>query len=157
MSSCNINNKDVNNFDLQEVQRSIIKKYRSKLWTPFIKGVKEYNMINDGDHIAVCISGGKDSLVLAKLLQEMQAHTNTNFKLSFISMDPGFNQENKDLLLDTCNKLGIDVDIFETEIFDIVEKIAKDYPCFMCAKMRRGALYSYAEKIGANKKALGHH
>lgn len=142
---------------LSEIEKSIIKKYRKQLWTPFIRGVKEYEMINDGDKIAVCISGGKDSLLLAKLLQEMQRHGQTKFELEFIAMNPGFNQGNYQMLTDTCKDLGIDVDVFKTDIFAIVDKIAKDYPCYMCARMRRGALYEYAQSIGCNKIALGHH
>ncbi len=143
--------------DVREIERSIIKKYRKQLWTPFIKGVKEFEMIEDGDKIAVCISGGKDSLLLAKLLQEMQRHGTTKFELEFIAMNPGFNDANYDMLVKSCNDLGIEVDVFKTDIFAIVEKIAKDYPCYMCAKMRRGALYDYAQSKGCNKIALGHH
>ncbi len=143
--------------EIKEIERSIIKKYRKQLWTPFIKGVKEYQMIEDGDKIAVCISGGKDSLLLAKLLQEMQRHSNTNFELEFIAMNPGFNDANYEMLKQSCSDLGIPVDIFKTEIFKIVEKIASDYPCYMCARMRRGALYEYAQSKGCNKIALGHH
>lgn len=143
--------------EVSEIERSIIKKFRKQLWTPFTKGVKEYDMINDGDSIAVCISGGKDSLLLAKLLQELQKHGATKFDLKFIAMNPGFNDANYQMLVDTCQALGIEVDIFKTDIFAIVEKIAKDYPCYMCAKMRRGALYEYAQSLGCNKIALGHH
>lgn len=143
--------------DIVEIERSIIKKYRKQLWTPFIKGVKEFEMIQDGDKIAVCISGGKDSLLLAKLLQEMQKHGTTKFELEFIAMNPGFNDANYEMLVKSCKDLGIEVDVFKTDIFAIVEKIAKDYPCYMCAKMRRGALYDYAQSKGCNKIALGHH
>lgn len=143
--------------EVSEIERSIIKKFRKQLWTPFTKGVKEYEMIQDGDSIAVCISGGKDSLLLAKLLQELQKHGATKFDLKFIAMNPGFNDANYQMLVDTCQALGIEVDIFKTDIFAIVEKIAKDYPCYMCAKMRRGALYEYAQSLGCNKIALGHH
>lgn len=143
--------------DVVEIERSIIKKYRKQLWTPFIKGVKEFEMIQDGDKIAVCISGGKDSLLLAKLLQEMQKHGTTKFELEFIAMNPGFNDANYEMLVNSCKDLGIEVDVFKTDIFAIVEKIAKDYPCYMCAKMRRGALYDYAQSKGCNKIALGHH
>lgn len=143
--------------DVKYIENTIIKKYRKYLWTPFIKGVKEYQMINDGDKIAVCISGGKDSLLLAKLLQEMQKHGATKFELEFIAMNPGFNDANYEMLVQSCNDLGIDVKVFKTEIFAVVEKIAKDYPCYMCARMRRGALYDYAQSLGCNKIALGHH
>ncbi|WOO87487.1 ATP-binding protein [Mollicutes bacterium LVI A0039] len=143
--------------DVKDIERSIIKKFRKQLWTPFIKGVKEFEMIADGDRIAVCISGGKDSLLLAKLLQEMQKHSTTKFELEFIAMNPGFNDANYEMLVSSCKDLGIEVDVFKTEIFAIVEKIAKDYPCYMCARMRRGALYEYAQSKGCNKIALGHH
>lgn len=142
---------------ISEIERSIIKKYRKQLWTPFIKGVKEYELITDGDKIAVCISGGKDSLLLAKLLQEMQRHSKTSFELKFIAMNPGFNQANYELLVKSCADLGIEVEVFNTDIFAVAEKIAKDYPCYLCARMRRGALYDYAQKLGCNKIALGHH
>ncbi len=140
-----------------DIERSIIKKYRKQLWTPFIKGVKEFEMVDDGDKIAVCISGGKDSLLLAKLMQEMQRHTNTDFELEFIAMNPGFNDINYEMLTNTCKKIGIDVKVFDSNIFEVVEKIAKDYPCYMCARMRRGALYDFAKQLGCNKIALGHH
>lgn len=143
--------------DVKEIERSIIKKYRKTLWTKFIKGVQEYEMVQDGDKIAVCISGGKDSLLLAKLLQELQKHSKYNFELKFIAMNPGFLDVNYKMLKKSCKELDIDVDIFDTEIFGIVEKIAKEYPCYMCARMRRGALYDYAKKLGCNKIALGHH
>lgn len=143
--------------DVKDIERSIIKKYRKYLWTPFIRGVQEYQMINDGDKIAVCISGGKDSLLLAKLLQEMQRHSKTKFELEFIAMNPGFNDANYEMLVQSCKDLGVEVDVFRTEIFAVVEKIAKDYPCYMCARMRRGALYEYAQSKGCNKIALGHH
>ncbi len=157
VDSCPIIEIEDNFKPIMEIERSIIKKYRKTLWTPFIKGVKEFDMINDGDKVAVCISGGKDSLLLAKLLQEMQKHTNTNFELEFIAMDPGFNDINYEMLQNTCKKIGIDVKVFDTNIFEVVEKIASDYPCYMCARMRRGALYDYAKSLGCNKIALGHH
>lgn len=147
----------MNNFDLQELERSIITKFRSKLWSKFTKGINDYNLVKEGDKIAVCISGGKDSLLMAKLFQELQRHGNINFELEFISMNPGFDEDNTALLRDTTEKLGIPVKEFDTKIFDIAYKIAKDYPCFICAKMRRGALYDYAQKLGCNKIALGHH
>ncbi len=142
---------------ISEIEKSIIKKYRKDLWSPFIKGIKEFDMIQDGDKIAVCVSGGKDSILLAKSLQQLQRYSDVNFELKYIAMDPGFNDSNKSMLINTAKEVGIDLDVFSTEIFAIVQKIAKDYPCYMCARMRRGALYEYAQKIGCNKIALGHH
>ncbi len=143
--------------DIVDIERSIIKKYRTQLWTPFMRGVNEYEMIAEGDKIAVCISGGKDSLLLAKLMQELQRHGNKKFELKFIAMNPGFNDANYQKLKSSCEDLHIDIDIFDTQIFNIVEQIASDYPCYMCARMRRGSLYEYAQKLGCNKIALGHH
>ncbi|MTI49583.1 tRNA 2-thiocytidine biosynthesis TtcA family protein [Sporosalibacterium faouarense] len=142
---------------LQEIERSIITTYRKYLWSKFTKAVNEYNLIEDGDKIAVAISGGKDSLLMAKLLQELNKHGKTNFELEFIAMNPGFHESNKELLLDNCNHLNIPVKIFESDIFKVVDHIANDYPCYMCARMRRGALYSKAQELGCNKLALGHH
>ena len=113
--------------------------------------------MEEGDVIGVAISGGKDSLLMAKLFQEMQKHGVSNFKLEFIAMDPGFHETNRELLLANCAYLNIPVKLFESRIFDIVDHIAKDYPCYMCARMRRGALYSKAQELGCNKLALGHH
>lgn len=144
-------------FDVKEVERNLITKYRKKIWSPFTKAVNEYTLIEDGDHIAVCISGGKDSLILSKLLQEMQKYSKINFKLSFIAMNPGFNKVNLENLKKNCHALNIEVEIFETKIFDVVGKIASDYPCYLCSKMRRGSLYDYAQQLGCNKIALGHH
>jgi tRNA 2-thiocytidine biosynthesis protein TtcA len=140
-----------------EIERSIITKYRKHIWGNFIKAIKEFNLIEDGDKIAVAISGGKDSLLMAKLFQELRAHGNGNFELEFIAMDPGYHPDVKRLLIENCEYLNIPIQIFESGIFDIVDKIAKDYPCYMCAKMRRGALYKKAGALGCNKLALGHH
>lgn len=157
MSSCNIKREIKETKDSKSIENSIIKKYRKQLWTKFIKGSKEFNMINPGDKIAICISGGKDSLLLAKLFQEYQKHVDSSIELHFICMDPGFTKYNRNLLEKTCQDLDIPLDIFETQVFEIVEEIAADYPCYMCARMRRGNLYAYAEKLGCNKIALGHH
>lgn len=142
---------------LMEIERSIIKKYRKNIWGNFIKAIKEFNLIEDGDKIAVAISGGKDSILMAKLFQELRIHGNGNFELEFIAMDPGYHPDIKKLLIENCEYLNIPIHIFESGIFDIVDKIAKDYPCYMCAKMRRGALYKKAAELGCNKLALGHH
>lgn len=142
---------------LEDIERSIIKTYRKHIWTKFIKAIKEYELVEDGDKIAVAISGGKDSLLMAKLFQELQKHGNRNFELEFIAMDPGYHGEIKELLIDNCNYLEIPVQVYEANIFEVADKIAKDYPCYMCARMRRGALYGKAKELGCNKLALGHH
>ena len=142
---------------LDEIEKSIQKRYRSELWSPFIKGLKEIEMVKDGDRIAVAISGGKDSLLLAKLFQELKRASKTDFELVFISMNPGFNEINLINLKKNLEHLEIPCEIYNDNIFEIAEKIAKDYPCYMCAKMRRGSLYSKATSYGCNKLALGHH
>lgn len=157
MSSCGININYGETKSKEEIQRSIITKYRKSLWTPFTKGINEYELIKDGDVVAVCVSGGKDSLLLAKMMEELQKYSQIKFEVKYIAMDPGFNDENETLLKGTCESLGINVDVFKTQIFSIVDEIAKDYPCYMCARMRRGALYDYAQELGCNKIALGHH
>lgn len=142
---------------LSEIERSLITDYRRPVWSKFIKAIKEYNLVEAGDKIAVAISGGKDSLIMAKLFQELQRHGNVNFELEYIAMDPGYHKNIKELLIDNCKYLNIPVMIFESRVFDIIDNIAKDYPCYMCAKMRRGALYAKAQELGCNKLALGHH
>ncbi len=142
---------------LVNAERALIKKYRREIWRPFIRALKEYDLIKDGDHIAVAISGGKDSLILAKLLQELQRHGQTDFKLSFLAMDPGFNKENRLGLEENAKKLAIPVQIYDNNLFSSVEKLAADKPCYLCARMRRGFLYEKAQSLGANKLALGHH
>lgn len=142
---------------LEEIERSLVKGYRKKIWSKFIKAVKEYNLVEEGDVIGVGISGGKDSLVMAKLFQELQRHGQVNFEVKFIAMDPGYHPQIKELLIDNCNYLNIPIHMFESQIFEVIDEIAKDYPCYMCARMRRGALYSEAQKLGCNKLALGHH
>lgn len=141
----------------KEIEKTIIKKYRKQLWRPFIKAINDYELIQENDVIAVCISGGKDSLLLAKLLQELQRHGKVKFDLKFIAMDPGFHQENRDGLINNCQILGIPVQLFESHIFDVVEKMGAEFPCYLCARMRRGALYNFAQELGCNKIALGHH
>ena len=141
----------------EEIEKSIQKKYRKYLWSPFIKAAKEFSLVEDKDRIAVAISGGKDSLLLAKLLQELQRASRTEFELVFISMNPGFNPENLENLKKNLDHLQIPCEIYDDNIFEIAEKMAKDYPCYMCAKMRRGSLYTKAVSLGCNKLALGHH
>lgn len=148
-------NQETKNF--VEIERSIQTKLRTKLWSPFIKGLKEFKMIEDGDKIAVAISGGKDSLLLAKLLQELKRTKVTDFELHFISMNPGFNSENLEGLKNNLELLNIPAEIYDDNIFEIAERMSKGSPCYLCAKMRRGSLYTKAESLGCNKLALGHH
>ena len=142
---------------LPEIERSLIKKYRKHIWTRFVKAIKEFELIKEGDKVAVGVSGGKDSMLMAKLFQELQKHGEVSFELEFIAMDPGYHENIRELLIENCKYLDIPIHLFESGIFKIVDKIAKDYPCYMCAKMRRGALYSKATELGCNKLALGHH
>ena len=142
---------------LADIERSIIKTYRKHIWAKFIKAIKEYELIEEGDKIAVAISGGKDSLLMAKLFQELQRNGQKNFELEFIAMDPGYHGEIRELLIENCEYLGIPVEVYDANIFDVADKIAKDYPCYMCARMRRGSLYGKAKELGCNKLALGHH
>lgn len=143
---------------LKDIERNIITKYRKNIWAKFIKALKEFNLVEEGDKIAVAVSGGKDSMLMAKLFQELHRHhKKVNFELEFIVADPGYHPDIKKLLIDNCNYLNIPIQIFDSGIFRIVDDIAKDYPCFMCAKMRRGALYNKAQELGCNKMALGHH
>ena len=140
----------------QKAEASIRKKFHKQLFTPFAKACKTYRLIEEGDRIAVCISGGKDSMLMAKLFQEIQRHRQVNFELVFLVMDPGYNKENRALIERNANALGIPITIFESDIFDAVDTIDKS-PCYICARMRRGYLYSNAKKLGCNKIALGHH
>jgi tRNA 2-thiocytidine biosynthesis protein TtcA len=142
---------------LQEIERSIITTYRKHIWSKFTRAVNDYKLVEEGDKVAVAISGGKDSILMAKLFQELKRHKKVNFELEFIVMDPGYHESVKSLLIDNCEHLNIPITIFESGIFDIIDEIAKDYPCYMCAKMRRGALYTRAQELGCNKLALGHH
>jgi len=140
----------------EKAELSIRKKFHKQLFSPFAKACKMYHLIEEGDHIAVCISGGKDSMLMAKLFQEIQKHRQCNFELTFLVMDPGYNKENRALIESNAKALGIPVTIFESEIFDAVDTIEKN-PCYLCARMRRGYLYSRAKELGCNKIALGHH
>ena len=138
------------------IERSIIKEYRKTIWRPFVKGLQEYEMIQDGDRVAVCISGGKDSMLLAKCLQQLKRQSNTKFELEFIVMDPGYQPENRKLIEENAALMNIPVRIFDSDIFDIVVDVDQS-PCYLCARMRRGYLYSHAKELGCNKIALGHH
>lgn len=142
---------------LQEIERSIIKTYRKHIWGKFVKAIKDYDLIQDGDKIAVGISGGKDSLLLAKLFQELHKNGRRNFELEFIAMDPGYHKDIRALLEENCDYLAIPVHIYDANVFEVAQEIASDNPCYMCARMRRGSLYSKAQELGCNKLALGHH
>lgn len=145
------------NLDKQtEIERSIIKKYRKGIWNRFIAAVKEYELVKEGDCIAVCISGGKDSMLLAKCMQQLQRHSTVPFDLKYIVMDPGYAEPNRRLIEENLKILGIDAEIFTSDIFDVAYN-AGGSPCYLCARMRRGALYAKAQSIGCNKIALGQH
>lgn len=141
----------------EQFERDIIKKYRPKLWARFIRALQDYKMIEEGDTVGVAISGGKDSLLLAKLLQEVKLHGDFDFNLVFISMDPGFSEENRQLIIHNCELLGIPVNLIRSDVFEVANKLDPNRPCYMCAKMRRGFLYTKAKEFGCNKLALGHH
>ena len=140
----------------KDAERSIIKKFKKTVWRPFTKAINEYEMIQDGDKIAVCISGGKDSMLMAKLFQELERHGRKNFEVVFLVMNPGYNEINYQTILNNAKMLNIPITVFRTEIFDTVADIT-DSPCYLCARMRRGYLYSKAQELGCNKIALGHH
>ena len=138
------------------IERSSTKKYRKRIWTPFISAVKNYHLINKGDRIAVCISGGKDSMLLAKLMQMLERYSEVPFEVTFLAMDPGYSAPNRQKIEENAQKLNIPLTIFETDIFSVANKTEKN-PCYLCARMRRGHLYSKARELGCNKIALGHH
>jgi len=138
------------------VERSIITKYRKTIWNRFIGGIKDYELIRPGDRVAVCISGGKDSMLMAKCFQQLHRHTEIPFELAFLVMDPGYRPANRELILHNAAMLEIPIQVFDTKIFDAVVDIPKS-PCYLCARMRRGYLYSRARELGCNKIALGHH
>ena len=142
--------------ECQKIERSIIKKYRKQLWTPFVVAVKRYELIQAGDKIAVCISGGKDSMLMAKLMQELQRHSEVPYELEFLVMDPGYNTRNRQKIESNAALMNIPITVFETNIFDVANQAEKN-PCYLCARMRRGHLYKKAQQLGCNKIALGHH
>ncbi len=139
-----------------KAERSIIKTYRKQIWSRFTKAVRDYELIKEGDKIAVCISGGKDSMLMAKCFQELHKYSDISFEVKYIVMDPGYSSENRQIIEENARKLNIPIEIFETDIFENVFHIDKN-PCYICARMRRGHLYNYAKNIGCNKIALGHH
>ena len=138
------------------IERSIIKTYHKQLWTPFINALKQYELIAPGDKIAVCISGGKDSMLLAKLMQQLHRHSDVPFELEYLVMDPGYAPANRAKIEENAAALGVPVTIFESDIFAVANGAEKN-PCYLCARMRRGALYAKAQELGCNKIALGHH
>ena len=142
---------------IEEIERAIIKTYKKDIWVKFVRAINDFDMIKDGDKIAVAISGGKDSLTLAKLFQELKRHGKMKFELEFMAMNPGYVDENLERLEYNCKALGIPVKMYDSDIFQVAEKIAGENPCYMCARMRRGNLYAKAQSLGCNKLALGHH
>lgn len=138
------------------IERSITKKYRKEIWNCFVKAVKDYELINEGDKIAVCISGGKDSMLMALLFKLLHKYSEVPFEMCFIVMNPGYNELNLKKIKENAEILQIDAHIFESDIFSVTDKITES-PCYLCARMRRGYLYSEAKKLGCNKIALGHH
>ncbi len=157
MSSCEFITVTTPKLPLDEIEKSLIKTYKKDIFRPFVQAINEYELISPGDKIAVGISGGKDSLILAKLFQELKRHNKIPFELVFLSMDPGFRESNRELLESNANYLNIPLTIRNSEVFSVVGKIAKENPCYMCARMRRGFLYNAAKELGCNKLALGHH
>ena len=141
----------------KEIERSIIKKYRKTIWKGFIDSINTFSLIEENDQIAVCISGGKDSFLLAKCLQEIKKHGKIHFSLKFICMDPGYKEEHLLKIKENAEKLNIPLEIFQTNVFDVSNLLNEKHPCYLCARMRRGYLYDYAKKLGCNKIALAHH
>ena len=140
----------------QLIERSITKKYRDAIWDPFIRALKQYELLREGDRVAVCVSGGKDSMLLAKLMQMLQRYSDFPFELIYLVMDPGYTAANMERIEENARTLGIPLTVFKTDIFEITDRADK-YPCYLCARMRRGHLYKKARDLGCNKIALGHH
>ena len=140
----------------EEIEKTITKRFRKEIWKKFIKGITEYEMIKEGDKIAICMSGGKDSMLMAKCFQELKKHRKMNFEIKFIVMNPGYNEKNKQKIIENSKILNIPIIMFETDIFNRVVNIENN-PCYICARMRRGYLYEKAKELGCNKIALGHH
>ncbi len=141
----------------KEIERSIIKKYRKVIWCKFTKAIRDYNLIQDNDKIMVCISGGKDSFIMAKCFQEIKKHGKINFEALFVVMNPGYTKEHLDEIINNAKTLNIKIEIFESDIFGAIDVMNAKSPCYMCARMRRGHLYNKAQELGCNKIALGHH
>ncbi len=143
--------------DYKEIEKSIIKKYRKEIWSKFVKAIQEYKLIKENDNIMVCISGGKDSFLLAKCIQELIRHGKFKFDAHYVVMNPGYKDSNIELIKKNADIMDIPIEIFESDIFDVVDNISKESPCYLCARMRRGFLYNKAKELGCNKIALGHH
>lgn len=141
----------------KEIERSIIKKYRKEIWAKFVKAVKDYKLINENDKVMVCISGGKDSFLLAKCVEELQKHGGIVFEAYYVCMNPGYNEANKKKILENAKILNINLEMFDSDIFEVANSLNEKSPCYMCARMRRGHLYNKAKELGCNKIALGHH
>ena len=141
----------------KEIERSIIKKYRKEIWAKFVKAVKDYKLINENDRVMVCISGGKDSFLLAKCVQELQKHGGIPFDACYVCMNPGYNEANKIKIFENAKILNINLEMFDSDIFEVANSLNEKSPCYMCARMRRGHLYNKAKELGCNKIALGHH
>ena len=156
-SSCEAIIVETPKLPLDEIERSLTKTYRKDIFRPFVQAISDYELVEPGDKIAIGISGGKDSLLMAKLFQELKRHNKIPFELVFLSMDPGFRDVNLDLLKTNCEYLDIPLNIRNSDVFSVVQKIAFENPCYMCARMRRGFLYNAAKELGCNKLALGHH
>ncbi|MCI8394230.1 MAG: tRNA 2-thiocytidine biosynthesis protein TtcA [Bacilli bacterium] len=139
------------------IERSIIKTYRKDIWQKFVKAINDYKLIEEGDKIAVCISGGKDSFLMAKCFQEIEKHGQFHFEIKFIVMDPGYSAQNLTLIQENAKTLGVPIQIFRSDIFEVVHHLDKGNPCYLCARMRRGYLYQFAQDLGCNKIALAHH
>ena len=151
-----VGNKEKEENDYKDIEHSLHKKFRKKIWSRFTKAVVEYELIKEGDCIAVCISGGKDSMLMAKLFQELKRHSKFEFNVVFLVMDPGYSVVNRQIIESNAKRLNIPITIFESDIFESVFNVEKS-PCYLCARMRRGHLYSKAKELGCNKIALGHH
>ena len=141
----------------QEIERSIIKRFRKEIWSKFVKAIKEYHLINENDSIMVCISGGKDSFLLAKCIEELQKHSKIPFTAHYVVMNPGYTEKNLTKIKENAKILNVQIEIFESDIFEVVDRVGGNSPCYLCARMRRGYLYSKAKELGCNKIALGHH
>ena len=143
--------------EYKEIERSIIKRYRKEIWARFVKAVKDYKLINENDKVMVCISGGKDSFLLAKCIEELQKHSDVHFEAKYVVMDPGYSDKHRKQIEENAKRLNINLEVFESDIFEVVDRVDFKSPCYFCARMRRGYLYSKAKELDCNKIALGHH
>lgn len=143
--------------EYKEIERSIIKKFRKDIWSKFVKAVSDYKLIEPNDFIMVCISGGKDSFLLAKCIEELSKHGKFSFKAKYVVMDPGYTKEHRKQIENNAKRLNVDIEFFTSKIFEVVDSVGGKSPCYLCARMRRGYLYNHAKELGCNKIALGHH